>query len=280
MADRTLEEAEAEIKKLEDAKKSEQSGMKKMAFAGVTKDLGEREVEVVITTDQEDRDKDIVEPKGIGLAAYNKNPVVLFQHSAAMPVARTVKLDVYGDRLIARAKFVRTGVSQKADEVYGLIQDGIINAASIGFLPKVWEPRNRDAPWGGQLFKETELLEWSFVSIPSNSGALIIGRSLGQEVGKFYSWAGEAGLAFGQMKSLTEEEVHLEIWKFEGEVWSKTEECQMFPAAEAATALSPFKGFEIEEEKNENSPCTDDEDACIAKAARLRACDALRLRTN
>lgn len=278
MADRTVEEAEAEVTALKDGMKVKAGGLKKMAFAGVTKAVGEREVEVIITTNQPDRDKDIVETSGIKLGSYNKNPVVLFQHNPSIPVARTVKLDLGLTKMVALAKFPKEGVNPESDKVYSLIKEEIINSASIGFIPKQYSPIDPEKPWAGQHFKEVELLEWSFVSIPSNSEALIIGRSLGHSIGKWYSWAEAEGLAFGQVTEIAEDGIKLIKWSLEGGVWKQSENVAAFSAEAAEIELAEFKGFEVPAEKKEISDCDLVEKARIAKDARLRAINALRLR--
>jgi len=276
MADRTLDEAEAENKTLKEAMAKHGAELKRVSYAGVTKALGNREVEVIISTETEDRDKDVVVAAGIGLGNYNRNPVVLFQHNPGKPVARTVQLSLSGDRMTARAKFPEAGMVKEADEVYGLIKAEIINAASIGFIPKEWEPRNKDMPWAGQLYKKTDLLEWSFVSIPSNPDALIVGRSFGMAVGKFFSWAEETGLAFGQVKGVDESGIALTVWQYSDAGYAPSDETKLFSAEESATSLAPFKGFKNPETQSVDSDCADAALARIAES-RLRAIKALRL---
>lgn len=259
------------------AEAPEAAQMKRVSYSGVTKALGNREVEVVISTESEDRDKDIVIAAGIGLANYNRNPIVLFQHNPSKPVARTIQLTLMQGQMVARAQFPEAGMVEDADEVYGLIKAEIINAASVGFIPKEWEPRDKERPWGGQLYKKCDLLEWSFVSIPANPEAIIIGRSLETvAVGKFFSWAGESGLAFGQVKSAGENEIALTVWEMTDAGYVPSETTKVFAAGEAATALAPFKGFAEPEKSADDSPCAGAALTGIADS-RLRAIKALRL---
>ena len=280
MTDRTLDEAEAENAGLRLKLAGEQGKIKQMAFAGVTKAVGERQVEVIISTSDEDRDRDVVVPAGISLKNYNKNPIVLFQHDARRPVARTIALSIGSSEVMARAQFPAAGMCEDSDEVYNLVKEMILNTASIGFIPKVWEPRMPEAPWAGQTYKEVELVEWSFVSVPSNPNAVVIGRSLGQELGKFFSWTSPEGLTFGQIERMTSEEVHLQIWKLVDGTYLPSEEKMCFPAEQAAVELAAFQGFNAPEQKSEETACAGDEEARKSAKARLRAVQALRLRTN
>jgi hypothetical protein len=45
-------------------------------------------------------------------------------------------------------------------------------------MPKQYEPVDPKQPWAGIKFTKSELLEFSFVSVPANAGCLIVGRSL------------------------------------------------------------------------------------------------------
>jgi len=131
-----------------------------------------RTVKVTITTEQEDRDTDVIRTAGIDLTNYKNNPVVLFNHNREYPIARAISIEHNETSIDAVTRFADPGISKKADEVFGLIKNGIINAASIGF--KVVD--YTDYGDFGYDFLETELLEFSFVPIPANANALIIER--------------------------------------------------------------------------------------------------------
>ena len=141
----------------------------------------ERKVRVICSTATEDRAGDVVRAEGIQLIRYKQNPVVLFNHDAQHPVARCVEIGVVNGRLEAVVQFPDEGTSQKADETYRLIKAGVINAVSIGFRGLEAEPYGEN--WGYD-FKSSELLEFSFVSVPANPDALIIERSIRSEDGQ------------------------------------------------------------------------------------------------
>lgn len=150
------------------------------AFSGaVTKSVGERQVRAIVSTPRTDRAGDIVDIVGLDLSAFRLNPVVLFMHDHDDPIARCVEIGLNGAQLEALVEFPPAGTSELADEVYGLIKAGVINATSIGFLPKEFEFIDPKEPWNGRRFKSGELLEFSFVSVPANADALVIERSAG-----------------------------------------------------------------------------------------------------
>lgn len=137
----------------------------------------QRQVKVICSTGKPDRMGDVVVQSGIDLAPYGDNPLVLWNHLADVPVARTIEIAVKNGELQATVQFPPEGDDEDSDWVYGKIKAGIVNATSIGFIPKDYEPLNPKEPWGGYKFKTSELLEFSFVSVPANSGCLIVGRS-------------------------------------------------------------------------------------------------------
>ena len=143
--------------------------------------LGDNEVEVVISTAALARDGHILEPTGCDLTNYRANPVVLWQHNPDQPVGRATDLVVEGDRIRARITFAPAGVSAKADEVRGLVKNGIVSGISVGFDVLDATPLDPKKPRGGQRFTRWELLECSFCSVPVDPGAAVTARAETQE---------------------------------------------------------------------------------------------------
>jgi HK97 family phage prohead protease len=134
-------------------------------------------VRAIVSTPRTDRAGDIVDIAGLDLSAYRLNPVVLFMHDHDEPIARCEEIGLNGAQIEALVQFPPEGTCKLADEVYGLIKAGVINATSIGFLPKDFEFIDPKEPWNGRRFKSGELLEFSFVSVPANADALVIERN-------------------------------------------------------------------------------------------------------
>ncbi len=142
---------------------------------------GRRLATFVISTGDEDRDGDVIDQKGWDLTAYERNPVVLFSHDAKRPpVAKTVEMRVYGDKLKATVEFPPRGVYDFADTVYGLVKGGFLRGASVGFRPVKASPR----PTKGVSFERQEMYEFSILPVPSNRNALVEAKAagLGREV--------------------------------------------------------------------------------------------------
>lgn len=140
--------------------------------------LDENDVSITMSTIALARDGHVLVPQGCVLDNYRVNPIMLWQHNPDFPVANANDIVINADTITARAHFVQAGVSQKADEVHGLVNGKIIRALSVGFEPIEMEPLDPKRPHGGQRITKWELLECSFVSIPADAGALVTERML------------------------------------------------------------------------------------------------------
>lgn len=147
-----------------------------LKFAGTG--IGARQVRAIVSTGEIDRMGDIIDQAGIKLDAFRRSPTVLFNHDADSPVAKALTIGIEGGKLVALVEFPGQGTSAKSDETYALIKAGVINSTSIGFAPLKYVPIDASKPYGGLRFTSCELLEFSFVSVPANAGALITGRSV------------------------------------------------------------------------------------------------------
>ena len=171
------------------------SMIRKLVPSQVT-EIGDDEVEVVMSTGAIARDGHILVPGGADLAQYRANPVVLWQHDPGQPVGTAEGIRVDGDTIIARVRFAPLGISEVDDRTRGLVKSGVIGAVSVGFEPTDGEPLDPARPRGGQRFTGWELLECSFVSVPADTGAVVTARAHDVEVraGKVLSQANRATL--------------------------------------------------------------------------------------
>lgn len=152
-------------------------------------DEEKREVVHLITNPAVDRVGDIVDPKGVDLTNYVKNPVVMADHhySIGAVIGKATDISVGDDGITARTQFRDTPLAREA---FALSVEGL-GGWSIGFRPTVshsiregkraackvcearWKEATRgkdpaDAWVGGWHFTGWEMLEYSSVAIPMN----------------------------------------------------------------------------------------------------------------
>lgn len=119
------------------------------------------------STHDEDRANDVIMAeawtKG-GLANFEKNPIILFNHNYDKPIGRATGLKVTENGLELKAKISKSA----PDHVAELVKEGILGAFSVGF-------RVKDADYmsetDGLKIKDAELFEVSVVSVPCNQAA-------------------------------------------------------------------------------------------------------------
>ena len=133
-------------------------------------------ISFIASTENQDRYGDVVNQNGWTLAAYDRNPVVLFNHQANMlPIGKGF-VRVKDGQLLIDVEFDQD--DELARKIEKKARGGFLNAVSVGFNPIEAINRSelpKDHPAyttkGGQFFNKSELLEVSIVTIPANSEA-------------------------------------------------------------------------------------------------------------
>ncbi len=150
----------------------------------------ERSVTSYINTAAKDRDNEVIEPKGVLLSHYRKNPVVPYGHNyGGLPVAKNIWIKKDDKGLLAKTVFLKHAFAEDVFQLYSESVAGTgpaMKAWSIGFIPLKWvdsTQEERVAPKEGKgekdtgvrrTYKKWELLEYSAVMIPSNPEALTL----------------------------------------------------------------------------------------------------------
>ena len=160
------------------------------AYAGVVEkaegDPATAPLRIRITTAQRDRDRDTISAAGWKLENFRKNPVVLFAHnSRGLPIARDDGLTLDESGLVGTPRFCDAEMNPMGPMVERMLRGGFLNAASVGFLPMIWQINEQER---GYDFLEQELLEYSIVPIPANPGALVIARASGIDIAPLAGW--------------------------------------------------------------------------------------------
>ena len=155
--------------------------MNKGIFSVKAENLEDRTVRFKISSEVVDRDGDILIAKGCDFENFAKNPQFLgfhnrYDYPLGIPKNWGVEGNaVYCDVYFPTIKELSTNpdeASEKAklvDYTYHCYKMGMLNAVSVGFIPKEWEP-NKET--GGNIIKEWELLEFSAVAVPANQDAI------------------------------------------------------------------------------------------------------------
>ena len=133
---------------------------------------------VIISTEDRDRQGEIVSMSGWDLAFYKMNPTVLWAHDYwGQPIAMCTNIyitEINGKScLVAEGKFAPTDQGQEIRKLY---DGGFLKATSVGFIPKEFSDD------GGTITKQ-ELLEFSFVPVPANPYAVALSFDEMKELG-------------------------------------------------------------------------------------------------
>lgn len=162
----------------------------------------EGQFEVIASTGEMDRMGDRINPEGWELRDFKKNPVMLWAHDNFMPpVARAKKVWVEDKRLKVKGEFAPTPFAQ---ELKILVEQGFLNAVSVGFVPLMEDEKGQIDIEGkmyrhaeeeelksfeekrlkgeGMRFEKQELLEVSWVAVPALASALVTARKGGFEL--------------------------------------------------------------------------------------------------
>ena len=146
----------------------------------------DKPIKFVASTASPDRYGDVVDQKGWDLSAYNRNPVVLFNHNPSqMPIGKG-KAYVENEQLMLEVEFDQK--DDMAKTIEQKVRDGFINAVSVGFQPSKTISRSSlpsDHPYhgkSGSYFQASELLEVSIVTIPANNEATL-SKQFSREIG-------------------------------------------------------------------------------------------------
>lgn len=133
-----------------------------------------RTIEVIASTDSNDRHGEVLLQSGWFLDNFLKNPIILWSHDRwSPPVAQALAVKVEDNNgdgkssMTMTIKFATAEEYEFADTIYKLYKGGYLRAFSVGLIPLKWNDN-----WTVVL--ESELLELSCVTIPANQDALVL----------------------------------------------------------------------------------------------------------
>ena len=147
----------------------------------VAEDGRDWDIEIVCSTDEEDRGCDTIDQAGWDLDAFRRNPVFITQHQHKLTSGSSSVIGSFreigvrpGVGLVGRAVFADTALGTEYKRLY---KDGHMSAVSVGFLPIKW--KDVSLPKGRvRRFTRMELMEVSACAVPSNRSSLVTVRGV------------------------------------------------------------------------------------------------------
>ena len=136
----------------------------------------ERTAEFVISTESIDRHGTVFKMDGWELEAYNRNPIVCYNHDTGSNPDTVIGTSVVykeGNQLIGKVTFEDEGDNEIADKVWKKVNKGTLKMASVGAIPHEYRlgVTDKGEDSGTVYFTRQELLEWSIVTAGSNRDA-------------------------------------------------------------------------------------------------------------
>ncbi len=220
----------------------------------------ERSASFVASTEAIDSHGDIIEQASWQLDHFKANPIVLYGHnSRELPIGKATDVAVKNGQLEATIKFASAEANPRAEEVWRLVQEGILKAVSVGFLPTNGNYEVRD---GKDVFvwRQPILKEISVVPVPANHEALA--RIKAAFAADHDS---ETQALPGNETSNAEKEVHVDVKELEAKIAVQT--------ASLNDASAKIKTLETDKAALEaqNKSLVEARDNAIAKADKLEA---------
>ena len=155
--------------------------MERKEFIAEIKESDDKEMTLTafISTGAIDRMKESLDPDGVDVGNYRKNPVVLWAHDYSMPpIGKAVWVKKADGGILSKVQFYNSdkALGEFAQEIYRMYKEKFLNAFSVGFIPKETEyakDADRDNPKKPRItYKKWEMLEYSAVPVPANPEAL------------------------------------------------------------------------------------------------------------
>jgi hypothetical protein len=164
--------------------------LQKAILTSVIKKANDGTYEFNMSEETIDRDGEVIKIDGWDLKNFKKNSILLWGHRHDIPGIGVVGLAAKEDgNLVARkVRFATEGIYELADTVHGLVDDGVLKAVSVGYIPKKRTyPKQDEEDENGKgvkgkkkprvITEEAELYELSIVNVGSNPNALAVLKS-------------------------------------------------------------------------------------------------------
>lgn len=132
-----------------------------------------RSATFIMTDETKDSYGDIVRAKGCDLTRFESNPIALLNHNSNMILGTWSDVNRVSKRIEGTVTLADEGTAPHVDMAYKLMSQGILRAASVGFMLKDYDLiLDEDGRFEGLDMKAWEMTECSVVSVPANPSAL------------------------------------------------------------------------------------------------------------
>jgi len=131
--------------------------------------------EVVATTEDTDRDNEQIKVEGWDTKNWEKNPVILVNHSYKVEDIVWKGMNFYTEDGVKKLKGVFSKTNPKAQIIKDLYNEWMLKTVSVWFIPI---ERSKEDP---NVIEKAELLEVSFVAVPANPNAVSLDEKTYQE---------------------------------------------------------------------------------------------------
>lgn len=159
------------------------------------------EFTAIASSEVEDRHGEVVELQGWQLGNFKKNPILLFNHWADLPIGKATKIWKSKSNGKLMFKGIISDATQTAREIKQLMSEGILNSFSVGF---------KALDMTDNRFTKQELLEISVVSVPANPEAQTMAYKTLKESGFTNDDMERIGISAGLVEKMDSFESKLE----------------------------------------------------------------------
>ena len=157
--------------------------------------------DVVATTEDTDRDNEVIKVNWWDTKNWEKSPVILANHSYIIENIIWKGIKFYTSNGVKRMKWVFSKSNPLWILARNLYNEGMLKTVSVGFIPTKRNEQDH------KIIEKAELLEVSFVAVPCNPNALSLDWKLYKEA-----------IAKGFIKEVKEEVIEEKVEKTEIEI--------------------------------------------------------------
>lgn len=190
---------------LESLKADPRTVIRKMVvFKEVTADDKTYTIHGIFSTEEVDRQDEVIQQDGWRLDEFKANPVILFCHDPWQPaIGKCTNIFVNAQKQLEGDIQFAANEYDFAKTVFNLYAGGYMRAFSVGFMNNVYEiDQEKDLV----ILKDNTLLEISAVNVPANAGALAAAKSKSFDIDAVAAAAKKAHEHEGKTKEEIEKE--------------------------------------------------------------------------